>query len=123
MAQSSYKLPLSGLSLQQPLQAPGAGLALTPEQQRELANALKGAPHPAEALRLVTEGLRQHRALARILEDIRQRNALLALRQYAAPPAQWPEPRPARGATAMADASRELPRAQRRADAPAPKGP
>lgn len=112
---------MSGHPLRHPSQEPGAGLALTPEQQRGLADALKSAPHPAEVLRLVREGLHQRRPLTRILEDIRQRDALLVMRQYAAPPERWPERLSA--APAEAEAPRDLPRAPRRAAAPVSKAP
>lgn len=118
MARFAVALPLAGLNPSDPALMPGLTLALTPRQQRELATALRQAPQPAQVLRLVREGLQQHQSIARILEDLRARNALIVLRQYAASPpgpVAW-VPAPARTPATP----RDLPRLARSA-APAPK--
>lgn len=118
MARSGFACPVAGLNPGDPALMPGLTLALTARQQRELAAALQQAPQSAHVLRWVREGLQQRKPISRILEDLRASNALIVLRQYAAPPqgraALYPDsaPRPA-------DAPRDLPRRARRA-APAP---
>ena len=99
-----------------PAVVPGFVLSLTPGQRRELDIALRQAPQPAHALRLVREGLRHHRAIPRILEDLRAANALVGLRQYAVSAAPAGD---AEAASRPADAPRELARLPRRF-APAP---
>lgn len=116
MADSPPTLPVAGLNPADPASVPGCTLSLTPAQRRELETALRQAPQPAHVLRLVREGLRQHRAIPRILEDLRATNALVVLRQYAVSGA------PGAGAEAAgrpADAPRDLARVPRHA-APAP---
>jgi hypothetical protein len=117
MAQSAFALPVAGLNPGHPTLTPG--LALTDRQQRELAAALQQAPQPAQVLRRVREGLQQRQSIPRILEDLRVHNALIVLRQYAAPPqgraALYPAPAPHHAL----NGPRDRPRTARRA-APAP---
>lgn len=116
MARTGFALPLTGLNPSDPALTPGLTLMLTPRQQRELAAALRQAPQPAHVLRLVREGLQRRQSLTRILEDLRARNALAVLRQYAAPPQGRAELYPPTAAAAV----RDLPRLAR-SSAPAPK--
>ncbi len=86
MARSGFALSVAGLNPGDPALMPGLELALTPRQQRELATALQQAPQPMEVLRQVRDSLQKRTPVSRILEDLRARNALPVLRQYAAPP-------------------------------------
>ena len=84
MARTPPATTVAGLIPQDPRYLPG--LQWSPRQQQALHNALRQAPHPSWALRQVREGLQQQRPLQRIIEDLRQHNALVALRPYTAHP-------------------------------------
>jgi len=93
MARDFVAITVAGWNPCDPRQLPG--MQLTARQQQALQAALRRAPSPAHALRLVREGLQRRTSLDRILEDLRRQNVLAALRPYATHPQGWNPPDPA----------------------------
>ena len=115
MARDFVAITVAGLNPCDPRQVPG--MQLTARQQQALHAALRRAPSPAHALRLVREGLQRRASLDRILEDLRRQNGLAVLRPYATHPQGWNPPDPA------ARPRREEPPAPPRRPAPEPGNP
>lgn len=77
--------PVAGIHPGDPQLMPGMSIALTERQRRELAEAIKRAPGAQAAQKHIQKALMKGEPIARIVESLRQKQALQLQAQMATP--------------------------------------